>query len=97
MKNILPHTCPSCQATLDVKTLVCSSCHTEVSGAFELPLLASISKQEQEFVISFVKNSGSLKQMALELGLSYPTVRNLLDDLIEKIEQLQKTSRTASK
>jgi len=95
MQKRLPHSCPSCLAALQVKCLVCGQCGTEVSGQFPLPLLASLSAQEQEFIVSFVKCSGSLKVMAQQLELSYPTVRNLMDDLIEKIhqaEQLQKGS-----
>jgi hypothetical protein len=57
-----------------------------VSGSFELPLLSRLSGEELQFVLDFVKSSGSLKVMAQQLGLSYPTVRNLLDDIIQKIE-----------
>ncbi|RZJ74088.1 MAG: DUF2089 family protein, partial [Flavobacterium sp.] len=32
--------------------------------------------------------SGSLKEMASQMGISYPTVRNKLDDLIAKISKL---------
>jgi hypothetical protein len=53
-------------------------------------LLAQLSVEEQDFVLKFVKNSGSLKDMAKDLGLSYPTVRNLLDDIIEKIKNYEK-------
>jgi hypothetical protein len=56
-------------------------------------MLASLSNQEQNFIVEFVKCSGSLKVMAQKLELSYPTVRNLLDDLIEKIETAQKSIR----
>jgi len=58
-------------------------------------MLARFSQQEQEFIIDFVKSSGSLKIMAQKLGLSYPTVRNMLDDLIQKIEKNEhpKTSK----
>lgn len=90
MQKILPHICPSCSATLSVKSLVCGQCSTEVTGIFGLPLLASLTVQEQEFIVAFVKSSGSLKVMAQQLGLSYPTVRNLLDDLIQKIETKEK-------
>ncbi len=90
MQKNLPHICPSCSAQLSVKCLVCEKCQTEVSGIFSLPMLASLSIQEQNFIIEFVKSSGSLKIMAQKLELSYPTVRNLLDDLIEKIETKQK-------
>lgn len=44
--------------------------------------------EEQEFVLGFLYNSGSLKDMARDLGKSYPTVRNMLDDLIQKIKSL---------
>ena len=90
MQKNLPHICPSCSATLKVKSLVCEKCNTEVSGIFGLPLLAALTQQEQDFIIDFVKCSGSLKIMAQNLGLSYPTVRNLLDDIILKIETNQK-------
>jgi hypothetical protein len=93
----LPHVCPSCSATLKVKSLLCEQCNTEVTGVFPMPLLASLSTQEQDFIVAFVKSSGSLKIMAQQLGLSYPTVRNLLDDLIQKIESNEKNAKTMSK
>ncbi|AJH14027.1 hypothetical protein MPR_0834 [Myroides profundi] len=55
-----------------------------------MPLLLQLSKEEQEFILAFFLNSGSLKQMALQMNISYPTVRNKLDDMIEHIQQLQK-------
>jgi hypothetical protein len=93
MQKNLPHLCPSCTSPLSVKSLVCEHCQTEVSGIFGLPLLAALSQQEQDFIIDFVKCSGSLKIMAQNLGLSYPTVRNLLDDVILKLETNQKNGK----
>jgi len=95
MLKRLPYNCPSCAAPLNVKSLACEACDTVVSGSFELPLLAKLSADEQDFIIDFVKSSGSLKIMAQKLGLSYPTVRNLLDDIIQKVEHNQKTSKLA--
>jgi hypothetical protein len=83
----LPKKCPSCEHVLHVKSMHCPSCETQVGGDYELPLLALLSKEEQDFIISFVKSSGSLKQMSKELGLSYPTVRNRLDDIIKLLEE----------
>ena len=97
MQKNLPHICPSCASTLMVKSLVCEKCSTEVSGIFSLPLLASLTQQEQDFIVDFVISSGSLKIMAQKLGLSYPTVRNLLDDIILKIQTNQKNLKTTSK
>ena len=87
---MLPCTCPGCLGQLNVKSLVCScGCGTEVTGNYELPTLARLSPEEQSFVLLFVRQSGSLKEMSARLKLSYPTVRNMLNDLIKKIESYE--------
>jgi hypothetical protein len=75
-----------------VHSLQCENCQTTVIGSFDMPLLLKLDQKEQEFIIIFVQSSGSLKLMAQKLKLSYPTVRNMLDDLIAKITNLQKYS-----
>jgi hypothetical protein len=87
---MLPCNCPACQSELKVKSLWCEHCGTEVTGLYELPLLARLKPEEQDFIVRFMKCSGSLKDMAKQLGLSYPTVRNMLDDLIERMTKEEK-------
>lgn len=87
---MLPTYCPSCHEQLKVKSLICEHCSTEVCGLYELPALALLSPEEQEFILIFVKNSGSLKNMAAHLKLSYPTVRNMLNEIINKLENYEK-------
>lgn len=86
MQKKLPYICPSCTAPLRVQGLVCLQCETQVTGSFPLPELAQLTEEEQQFILEFVKSSGSLKLMAAQLKLSYPSVRNLLDDIIEKLK-----------
>ncbi|MDR2011113.1 MAG: DUF2089 domain-containing protein [Bacteroidales bacterium] len=86
---MLPTYCPSCKTKLNVKSLNCENCHTEVTGFYNLPVLALLSEEDQQFVIKFIKNSGSLKEMANQMKLSYPTVRNMLNEIIEKIEHYE--------
>jgi hypothetical protein len=86
MNKILPLKCPSCGNKLKVQSLLCQHCDTTVSGLFDLPVLTTLNTDEQKFVLDFVKSSGSLKEMANKLGLSYPTVRNMLDDIINKLQ-----------
>jgi hypothetical protein len=90
VKN-LPTTCPSCSGKLAVKRLHCEKCETEVEGLYSLPTLVSLSQDDQEFILEFIKASGSLKDMASLLKVSYPTVRNRLDEVIEKIKQYKKS------
>ncbi|MBU5242840.1 DUF2089 family protein [Lactococcus lactis] len=46
----------------------------------------NLEKEEQEFLKSFILASGSLKQLAKEYEVSYPTVRIRVDKIIEKIK-----------
>lgn len=89
-KKRLPLRCPACEAPLKVAKMVCGQCGTEVLGVFDLPVLTRLTEEEQRFMLEFVKASGSLKDMAKQMGVSYPTVRNYLDDLIEKLNNLEK-------
>jgi len=67
--------------------MFCKECGTEVCGDFELPVLGKLSEKDAQFALDFIKASGSLKDMACNMGLSYPTVRNILDNLIDKLNE----------
>lgn len=82
----MPVLCPACTEALKVGKLFCPNCNTEVSGTFEMPMFLKLEPKDQEFVLEFVRSGGSLKEMARKMSLSYPTVRNLLDDIIEKLK-----------
>lgn len=82
----MPTHCPSCEGRLVVKRLRCECCETEVDGLYPLPPLSSFSSEDQAFIQQFVKSSGSLKEMATLTKVSYPTVRNKLNDIIEKLK-----------
>ena len=49
---------------------------------------ASLHTDELSFVKHFVLASGSLKAMAVQYAVSYPTLRARLDRLIERIREL---------
>jgi len=95
--KILPTMCPACNSQLKVKKLHCYKCETEIDGLFTLSLLAKLSPDNQAFILEFIKASGSLKQMAKLLKLSYPTVRNRLDEIIERIKLAEKPNENNRK
>lgn len=88
----LPIICPSCDHTLQVSQMKCPDCKTEVNGNYELPVLLKLARDEQDFILNFFLSSGSIKEMAKQAELSYPTMRNKMDDLIEKIKRLNEKS-----
>lgn len=87
----LPLNCPSCLSVLHVKSLHCISCSTNVEGLFELPILAQLNQEEQTLILQFFKASGSIKELASQMNVSYPTMRNTLDDLIEKVTRIEQS------
>lgn len=93
MNPKLPIHCPSCENALSVSQLTCENCKTSVSGNYALPLLLQMPEEEQNFILQFFLTSGSLKEMAVQMGKSYPTVRNKLDDIIEKINNLKNQNK----
>ena len=48
--------------------------------------MAGLEEEDVAFIKRFVLSSGSLKEMAAEYGVTYPTVRLRLDRLIQKIQ-----------
>jgi hypothetical protein len=48
--------------------------------------LDSLSDEDLQFLKRFLLSSGSLKALADEYGISYPTVRGRLDRLIAKVQ-----------
>lgn len=74
--------CPSCNSELTVSELKCAACGLTIRGEFVLPGFASLSGEDAEFAVVFIRNSGNLKDVQNELGLSYPTVRKILDRVI---------------
>ena len=84
--------CPSCDGTaLNIVKIKCTSCQTQFEGNFKIPLLDKLDEKDVAFVVDFVKSSGSLKDMGRKLDVSYPTLRNRLNQLIDKIEALENT------
>ena len=56
-----------------------------IEGEFELPPLARLKADDQVFVAVFVKCHGSIKQMEKHFGISYPTVKNRLNRVSERL------------
>lgn len=96
MKQIknLPTECPSCRGGLHIRSMYCAACETTITGDYALPALMRLEPGELAFVLEFVKSSGSLKEMARRMELSYPTVRNKLDDIIAHLKTTEQDETT---
>jgi hypothetical protein len=57
-----------------------------IEGSFTLPPLANLSAEDQVFVMAFIKCSGSIKEMEQLFGISYPTVKNRINNVAKQLE-----------
>lgn len=82
--------CPSCDSKeLNVVKIECNSCKTKFEGNFNIPKLLQLADDDLNFILEFVKCSGSLKEMSKMHNVSYPTFRNQLNQLIERLNVLE--------
>jgi hypothetical protein len=65
-----------------VTRLKCPDCDTTIEGRFALGRLALLSPEQLEFVEVFLRCDGKIKRVEDELGVSYPTVRSRLNEII---------------
>jgi hypothetical protein len=70
---------------LTVTRLQCFTCDTTIEGRFASGQFASLSPEQVEFIITFVRCEGKINRMEQEVGLSYPTIRNRLLEVIRAL------------
>ena len=80
-----PTRCPICQSELTVARLHCSSCDTTIEGSFASGQFSNLTPEQLEFVFTFVRCEGKINRMEQEIGLSYPTIRNRLHEVIRAL------------
>ena len=78
--------CPECQAPMQVQRLTCPQGHVTMEGEFEVPTLAGLSLEEQIFATAFLRCHGSIKRMEDLFEISYPTVKNRLNAIVDKLD-----------
>lgn len=97
MNNALTR-CPVCQNELTITRLHCESCDTSLEGRFSGGLFAHLTHDQMDYILAFIRCEGKLNRMEGELGLSYPTLRNRLHEIIRALgyepgkEELQEVS-----
>jgi hypothetical protein len=77
--------CPVCHDELLVARLVCRNCGTALEGRFTLGRLFQLTPEQLHFVEVFLRCEGRSNRVQEELGLSYPTVRSRLVEVIRAL------------
>ncbi len=80
-----PRTCPVCGDQLHLTRLSCAGCGTELSGDFETCEFCALGPADRRLLRLFLSSRGNLKAIERQLGVSYPTVRARLDQLLARL------------
>lgn len=80
-----PASCPTCQGALTLTGLACDSCGTEVRGRFHRCEFCALDDDQRALLRVFLATRGNVKEIERYLGVSYPTARARLDDLIRAV------------
>lgn len=80
-----PGQCPVCGQELKISKLTCNQCHTSIDGSFTPCKFCRLPKEQLDFIETFIKCRGSIKDVEKELRISYPTVRKNLDTVIQSL------------
>lgn len=67
---------------MEVRRLECVACGVSVEGRFEAGPLAKLDQEQMHFVEVFLRSRGKIKDVEVELGISYPTVVGRLNDVL---------------
>lgn len=77
--------CPVCGDTLAVTRLHCRSCDSALEGQFSLGRFYQLSPEQLAFVETFIRCEGKLTRLQQDLGISYPTARSRLTQVIRAL------------
>ena len=85
-----PSQCPVCGKPMQVTGLKCPNCQTELSGQFVPCRFCALPEKHLQFVEVFLRCRGSIKEVEKALGVSYPTVKNMLDAALAALDLAEK-------
>ncbi len=89
-----PCKCPACQNNVFISELTCPACKSIVRGKFPFSPLSNLTSKQVKFIKTFILCRGNIKEVEKEMKISYPTVRNKLDEVIATLSNIK--TRTTS-
>jgi hypothetical protein len=84
--HALPSADPVSGGRLYISELTGEESGIQIRGKFEIPSYARLTKEQSDFLVTFLRCRGMISCVEKELGISYPTVRARLDTLLEALD-----------
>lgn len=81
-----PGACPVCGGELAAVELRCNRCESWLRGRFAPCEFCTLNADQRTFLRLFLAARGNLTEVEKRLGVSYPTVRAKLDEVLDRLD-----------
>ncbi len=88
--------CPACGGPLIITECRCANCQLQMRGEFQVGAFSTLSEDQLTFVQVFLRARGNLSEVEKVLGVSYPTIRNKLDEINKTLDRAEASSTASS-
>jgi hypothetical protein len=88
MRKLLEE-CPSCGGPLIITECRCADCQLQLRGDFQPGRFSALSEDQLTFIQVFLRARGNLSEVEKVLGVSYPTIRNKLEEVNQALERAE--------
>ena len=91
--------CPACGGPIIISECKCENCNLIMQAEFQPGPFSILSADQLTFVRVFLRSRGNLSEVEKVLGVSYPTIRNKLDEInstLDRVEMLPETNTSKS-
>lgn len=78
--------CPACGGALKIAVLRCPDCGMELHNDFSLSPFDALTAEQTDFLITFLRQRGNISALQTELGISYPTAKKRLENLLVALQ-----------
>lgn len=79
--------CPACGGPLVITKCRCTDCQLEMRGEFKQGSFSTLPEDQLAFIRVFMRARGNLSEVEKVLGVSYPTIRNKLDEINKALDR----------
>jgi hypothetical protein len=83
--NELPSQCPICGGSYEITKLHCLNCEVTIEGHFTPGNFHNLGRGQWQFIETFIRCRGKIKDVEVALDISYPTVVARLNEVIRAL------------
>ncbi len=83
--NELPSQCPVCGGSYEITGLHCTDCDVTIAGRFVSNRFSNLTTAQWQFIETFMRCKGKIKDVEVALDISYPTVVARLNEVVRAL------------